>query len=62
DDPIAATFAASAADGNPMPNIPEMGAVWTPLGEQLQLVRNGDLDADAAMTSAAEAVRTAVAS
>jgi maltose-binding protein MalE len=45
-----------------MPNIPEMGAVWTPLGEQLQLVRNGDLDANAAMTSAAEAVRTAVAS
>lgn len=61
DDPIAATFAASAADGNPMPNIAQMGAVWTPLGEQLQLVRNGELDANAAMTTAAEAVRTAVA-
>ena len=62
DDPIAATFAASAADGNPMPNVPQMGAVWTPLGEQIQLVRNGELDANTAMTSAAEAVRTAVAS
>ncbi|MGH8928292.1 MAG: sugar ABC transporter substrate-binding protein, partial [Acidimicrobiia bacterium] len=49
DDPIAATFAASAADGNPMPNIPQMGAVWTPLGEQIQLVRNGELDANTAM-------------
>lgn len=61
DDPIAATFAASAADGNPMPNIAEMGAVWGPLGEQLQLVRNGELDAAEAMTSAATAVREAVA-
>jgi maltose-binding protein MalE len=61
DDPIAATFAASAADGNPMPSIPQMGAVWTPLGEQLQLLRNGEVDATTAMTTAAEAVRTAVA-
>jgi arabinogalactan oligomer/maltooligosaccharide transport system substrate-binding protein len=61
DDPIAATFAASAATGNPMPNIAEMGAVWAPLGENLQLVRNGELDATAAMTTAAELVRSAVA-
>ena len=62
DDPIASTFAASAADGNPMPNIAEMGAVWAPLGENLQLVRNGELDAAEAMSTAAELVRTAVAS
>jgi maltose-binding protein MalE len=61
DDPIASTFAASAADGNPMPNIAEMGAVWAPLGENLQLVRNSELDAAEAMATAAELVRTAVA-
>jgi maltose-binding protein MalE len=61
DDPVAATFAASAADGNPMPNIAEMSAVWAPLGENIQLVRNGELQADEAMTVAAQAVRDAVA-
>ena len=61
DDPVAATFAASAATGNPMPNIAEMSAVWAPLGENIQLVRNGELDAADAMTTAAELVRTAVA-
>jgi maltose-binding protein MalE len=61
DDPIASTFAASAADGTPIPNIPLMGAVWNPLGEQILLVRNGQLDASAAMSAAAEAVRLAVA-
>ena len=60
DNPVAATFAASAADGNPMPNVPEMGAVWTPLGEQIQLLRNGELAATEAMTAAATAVREAV--
>lgn len=61
DDPVAATFAASAADGNPMPNIAEMSSVWAPLGENIQLVRNGELSAEEAMTVAAQAVRDAVA-
>lgn len=61
DDPVASTFAASAADGNPMPNIPQMGSVWDPLGQNIQLVRNGELSAEEAMTNAAEAVRAAVA-
>jgi maltose-binding protein MalE len=62
DDPVAATFAASAADGNPMPNISQMGSVWDPLGQNLLLVRNGELEPAEAMTTAAEAVRAAVAS
>ena len=61
DDPVASTFAASAATGNPMPNIAEMSAVWAPLGENIQLVRNGELAASEAMTVAAQAVRDAVA-
>ncbi|MGH8925222.1 MAG: sugar ABC transporter substrate-binding protein [Acidimicrobiia bacterium] len=60
DNPVAATFAASAADGNPMPNVPEMRKVWTPLGEQLQLLRNGELAAAEAMSAAATAVREAI--
>jgi maltose-binding protein MalE len=61
DDPVAQAFALSAADGNPMPNIPQMGAVWGPLGDNLLLVRNGESTATDAMKTAAEAVRTAVA-
>ncbi len=59
-DPQAAAFSASAANGIPMPNIPEMGAVWGPLGDNILLVRNGELGASDAMTTAAEAVRGAV--
>ena len=60
DDPIAQTFALSAADGNPMPNIPQMGSVWGPLGDNMLLVRNGEATADEAMATAADAVRTAL--
>jgi maltose-binding protein MalE len=61
DDPVAATFALSAADGVPMPNIPEMGSVWGPLGDNLLAIRNGDLAADEAMENAARGVRDALA-
>lgn len=57
---IAATFALSGADGSPMPNIPEMGNVWGPLGDQILGVRNLATDAETAMTQAAEQVRAAV--
>lgn len=60
DDPVAQTFALSAADGVPMPNIPQMGAVWGPLGNALLLVRNGESEAAAAMSTAAQGVREAV--
>ena len=61
DDPVAQAFAASAATGNPMPNIPQMGSVWGPLGDNILLVRNGDITAAEAMAAAAEAVRAALA-
>lgn len=61
-DPIAQVFAASAADGNPMPNIPQMGSVWGPLGDNILAVRNLSATAADAMAAAAEAVRTALAS
>jgi maltose-binding protein MalE len=40
EDPIAAQFAASAANGIPMPNIPEMGSVWGPVGDALLIIRD----------------------
>jgi maltose-binding protein MalE len=60
DDPVVQTFNDSVADGIPMPNIPEMGAVWAPLGDQLLLLRNGEVGAEEAMTAAATQVREAV--
>ena len=54
-------FAASAANGLFMPNVPEMGAVWTPLGDQILAVRNLQITAEEAMKNAAEQVRNAVA-
>jgi maltose-binding protein MalE len=61
DNQVAQTFALSAADGNPMPNVPEMGAVWGPLGDNLLLLRNGEISSAEAMAAAAAAVRDAVA-
>tara|TARA_B100002019_G_scaffold52732_1_gene44945 strand:- start:2699 stop:3961 length:1263 start_codon:yes stop_codon:yes gene_type:complete len=71
-DPIAAQFAASAANGIPMPNIPEMGSVWGPVGDALLIIRDQNYGtneetgvtvntASDAMKLAAEQVRTAIA-
>ena len=71
-DPVAAVFAASAANGIPMPNIPEMGNVWGPLGDAMLIIRDQNYgtneetgvtvsSATDAMKLAAEQVRTAIA-
>jgi len=71
-DPIAAVFAASAANGIPMPNIPEMGSVWGPFGDALLIIRDQNYgtneetgvtvnSASDAMKLAAEQIRTAIA-
>ncbi len=59
-DPNVATFAEAAAGASPMPNIPEMGSVWGPLGEQVNGVRNGQIDAATAMANAQEQVLAAL--
>jgi maltose/maltodextrin transport system substrate-binding protein/arabinogalactan oligomer/maltooligosaccharide transport system substrate-binding protein len=59
-DPQVQTFAEAADNGIPMPNVVEMYAVWVPLGANLLLIRNGEIAADEAMTTAAEAVRSAI--
>lgn len=62
DDPVVAAFSASAANGQPIPNVTEMGSVWGAWGDNMLLLRNGELDAETAMTNAAEAVREALGS
>ena len=71
-DPIAAQFAASASNGIPMPNIPEMGSVWGPFGDALLIIRDQNYgtneeigvtvsNASDAMKLAAEQIRNAIA-
>lgn len=59
-DDVAATFARSAATGQPIPSIQEMTDVWSPLSSQLNQLRNGATDAATAMQTAAAQVRGAV--
>ena len=72
-DPIAASFAASASNGIPMPNIPEMGSVWGPMADALNVIREQAYgtneetgvtinNATDAVKLAAEQVRNAIAS
>ncbi len=61
DDPIASTFSTSAATGQFMPNVPEMGAVWGPVGDNFLALRNGDIDAATAAANMAEQVATVIA-
>jgi arabinogalactan oligomer/maltooligosaccharide transport system substrate-binding protein len=59
-DPVAAVFAESVATGTYMPNIPEMGSVWGPVGDNFLLIRNGEIGAAEAMATAQEQVVAAI--
>ena len=61
DNAVLQAFAASAANAVPIPNVPEMGSVWGPLGDNILAVRNGDKDATTAMNDAQTAVEEALA-
>lgn len=61
EDPDIAAFAAAGADGVPMPSIPEMSSVWTPVGNAQELIITGASDSVTAMTDAAQQVRDAIA-
>lgn len=43
--PVTQVVIASSNTGQPMPNIPEMGAVWTPAASVLQLLVKGEITA-----------------
>lgn len=59
-DPDAQAFAASAAAGRPIPNVPEMAFVWAPLGEAVTAIYRQTSDPETALRTAAEAVHDAL--
>jgi maltose-binding protein MalE len=60
DDPARSAFSASAEEGQFLPNVPQMGAVWDPLGDAFLAIRDGRLDPARAMQNACDAVTTAL--
>jgi arabinogalactan oligomer/maltooligosaccharide transport system substrate-binding protein len=48
DNKITSAFVQQVKNGQPMPNIPEMQAVWTPVGNDLTLLTQGKLTPEAA--------------
>ncbi len=58
---IMAGFGASAANGVPMPNIPEMQAVWTPAASMLDLVVTGGASPADAARQAVSAIEEGIA-
>ena len=56
-DPDLAIFAQSAADGDPMPAIPQMSAVWEAWGKAVTLIFQQQQDPDKAMEDAGTAIR-----
>jgi maltose-binding protein MalE len=54
-------FAASAGNGEPMPAIPQMSAVWTAWGNAVNLVYQQQGDPEAIIKEAAQAIRDEIA-
>jgi len=53
-------IAISAADGIPMPKIPEMASVWGAWSDALELIVNQKLEPDQAMKNAAEQIKKTI--
>jgi arabinogalactan oligomer / maltooligosaccharide transport system substrate-binding protein len=58
-DPVLAGFATAGENGEPLPNIPEMGAVFTPWSDAYVAISQGT-DPTQAFTAAAEQIRDAL--
>ncbi len=61
EDPDIAAFGVITPYASPMPNIPQMGAVWGSWGDSVQLIMNGE-DVTESLTNGAEQIREAIAS
>jgi maltose/maltodextrin transport system substrate-binding protein/arabinogalactan oligomer/maltooligosaccharide transport system substrate-binding protein len=61
DDKDLAAFSTAIADGDPLPAIPEMNAVWTAWGNAISLVYQGQADPETAIKDAAAAIRDEIA-
>lgn len=60
-DPDLQVFAQSVADGQPMPSIPQMSAVWTDWGKALDLNFQGQETPEKAIKDAAASIRAKIA-
>ncbi|MCY4466471.1 MAG: maltose ABC transporter substrate-binding protein [Chloroflexi bacterium] len=61
EDELTVGFANAGTEGLAMPAIPEMSSVWTAWGNAMELVRTGELDAEAAFSNAGEQIRSLLA-
>ena len=61
DDPDLAAMGEAGIDAMPMPNIPEMGSMWSAWDNGLALSLSGEQPAEDAMADAAEQVRSLIA-
>jgi arabinogalactan oligomer/maltooligosaccharide transport system substrate-binding protein len=58
--PVTRVVIQAANNGEPMPNIPAMGTVWGPMGDQLQLLVQGKTTPAAAARAAQERIAKAI--
>jgi len=57
DDPVITGFSAALQNAVPMPNIPEMGSIWGPMGDALTIIlESADSDPAAELTRAVEKI------
>ena len=61
DDHDLAAFAGVVANGDPMPAIPEMSAVWTAWGNAISVIYQGQADPAATISEAADSIRETLA-
>lgn len=59
--PVTKAVIQASNNGEPMPNIPAMGAVWEPMGDQLQLLVQGKTTPAAAARAAQERIARLIA-
>jgi arabinogalactan oligomer/maltooligosaccharide transport system substrate-binding protein len=60
DDENLAGFGVITPYASPMPNIPQMGAVWGAWGDSVQLILNGE-DVTETLTNGADQIRDLIA-
>ncbi len=57
DDPVVSGFAKQASNGIPMPNVPEMGQVWEPIGNAITFVAQGKQSPEKALNDAVSMIK-----
>jgi arabinogalactan oligomer/maltooligosaccharide transport system substrate-binding protein len=60
-DPVYSVYAKSALAGDPLPNVPEMSAVWTPAGNAITLVDRGKSSPSAAAANMVKQIKQGIA-